>query len=83
MWKKGTSVEPNEDVSGTASLERTVGTTSTSTGIVERTGVTAAMPDTGSLDHSHTSQDNQHFQITSGLPTNTGAGDLTTVPSNQ
>jgi hypothetical protein len=45
--KKGTSTEPREEVSGTAGLERTVGTTPTSTGTVERTGVALPIPDTG------------------------------------
>ncbi|CAF1214670.1 unnamed protein product [Rotaria sp. Silwood1] len=76
--KKERSAEFDEDISGTAGLERTVGTTATSTGIAERTGVTVVMPDTGSLDHSHTSQDNQHLQVTSGLSNNTG-----TISSNQ
>jgi hypothetical protein len=52
--KQGTSAEPRGEVSGTAGLERTSGTTSTSTGTVERIGVAPAMPDTGSLDHAHT-----------------------------
>lgn len=42
------STNPVDD-SGNAGLERTVGTTSTSTGNVERIGVAPAMPDTGSL----------------------------------
>ena len=41
--------ETRDDFSGTAGVERTVGTTSTSTGRVERIGVAPAMPDTGSL----------------------------------
>jgi hypothetical protein len=47
--KKDISAEPREEVSGTAGLERTVGTTSASTETVERIGVAPAMPDTGSL----------------------------------
>ena len=38
-----------DEASGTAGLERTSGTTSTSTGAFERTGVAPAMPDTGNL----------------------------------
>lgn len=51
--KKGTSAEPRDEVSGTAGLERTSGTTSTSTGVHERIRVAPAMPDTGDL-HPHT-----------------------------
>jgi len=51
---KGISDQPREELSGTAGLERTVGTTLTSTGTAERIGVAPAMPDTGSLDHAHT-----------------------------
>jgi hypothetical protein len=81
--KKGTSAEPREEVSGTAGLERTVGTTATSTGTVERTGVAPAMPDTGNLDHAHTDGGDQRLGTTAGLGTNTGAGGLNTIPSNQ
>jgi hypothetical protein len=52
--KQEISVESREEVSGTSGLERTSGTTSTSTGTVERIGVAPAMSDTGSLDHAHT-----------------------------
>jgi hypothetical protein len=51
--QQATSTESHEEESGTAGLERTSGTTSTSTGKVERTGVAPAMPDTGSIDHAH------------------------------
>lgn len=79
--KKGTSAEPREEVSGTAGLERTSGTTSTSTGTAERTGVAPAMPDTGNL-HTGGGGD-EHVGPTSGLGTNTGAGGLNTITSNQ
>ncbi|CAF1103754.1 unnamed protein product [Rotaria sordida] len=82
--KKGTLGDPREDISGTAGLERTVGTTSTSTGTPERTGVTTGMSDTGNLDHSNTSQtDHQHFQVTSDLANYSGAAGSTTIPSNK
>ena len=81
--KKGTSAEPREEVSGTAGLERTSGTTSTSTGTVERTGAVPAMPDTGNLDHAHTGGGDQRLGPTSGLGTNTGAGGLNTISSDQ
>ena len=81
--KKGTSAEPREEVSGTDGLEKTSGTTSTSTGTNERIGVAPAMPDTGSLDHAHTDQGDQRLVTTSGLGTNTGAGGLNTISSNQ
>ncbi|CAF1187447.1 unnamed protein product [Adineta steineri] len=79
--KKGTSAEPREEVSGTAGLERTVGTTATSTGTYERIGVAPAMPDTGSLAHSHVGGGEERLGPTSGLGTNTGAGGLTTITS--
>lgn len=78
--KKGTSAEPREEVSGTAGLERTSGTTSTSTGTVERTGVAPAMPDTGNL---HSGGGDQRLGPTAGLGTNTGTGGLNTITSNQ
>jgi len=78
--KKGTSAEPREEVSGTAGLERTVGTTSTSTGTAERTGVTPLMPDTGNI---YTSGGDQRLGPTAGLGTNTGAGGLNIISSNQ
>lgn len=80
--KKGTSAEPREEVSGTAGLERTSGTTSTSTGVHERIGVAPAMPDTGDL-HPHTGGGDERLGPTSGLGTNTGAGGLNTIPSNE
>ncbi|CAF1689466.1 unnamed protein product, partial [Adineta ricciae] len=47
--KKETPAELGEtEVSGNAGLERTVGTSDTSTGKFERIGVAPAMPDTGS-----------------------------------
>ena len=47
--KQERSRETRNDLSGTAGVERTVGTTSTSTGFVERIRVAPAMPDTGNL----------------------------------
>ena len=81
--KKGTSAEPREEVSGTVGLERTVGTTATSTGNNERIGVAPGMPDTGNIDHAHTDREDQRLGPTSGLGTNTGAGGLNTITSNQ
>jgi len=77
--KKGTSAEPREEVSGTAGLERTVGTTPTSTGTVERTGVALPIPDTGNIHHSHSGGGDQCLSPTAGLGTNTGAGGLNTI----
>ncbi|UJR34905.1 hypothetical protein I4U23_027683 [Adineta vaga] len=57
--KKNVSTELQEEVSGTAGLERTVGTSIVSTGNFERIGVAPAMPDTGNLDHAHTDGNNQ------------------------
>ena len=79
--KKGTSAELREEVSGTAGLERTSGTTSTSTGVHERIGVAPAMPDTGDL-HPHTGAGDERLGPTSGLGSNTGAGGLSTISSN-
>lgn len=49
--RKRTVFSRGEEASGTAGLERTSGTTSTSTGAYERTGAAPAMPDTGNLHY--------------------------------
>ena len=56
------NVNKTSDESGPTGLERTVGTTSTSTGNVERIGVAPAMPDTGNLSSSPSQHQHQHQQ---------------------
>lgn len=52
-----------EEESGTAGLERTSGTTSTSTGRYERIGAAPAMPDTGNLHYGFAKRMDQRLGL--------------------
>ena len=81
--KKGRLFGRREEPSGTAGLERTSGTSSTSTGVHERTGVAPAMPDTGNLHYGNANRNVQRPPPILELGSNTGVKGINTTSSHK